>query len=111
MRRVPSRVNLEAMRREARDSFHALRQRDAAALRRYHSIDPWPACRNQAFPMPDTSSRASMATAIGKSYRHIYYSGQIRANPKPVHIRRNNRESTETVHKILNFRNVEPSRH
>ena len=40
MRRVPSRVNLEAMRREARDSFHALRQRDAAALRRYHSIDP-----------------------------------------------------------------------
>jgi hypothetical protein len=40
MRRVPSQVNLEAMKREARDLLHALRQRDAAALRRYHSIDP-----------------------------------------------------------------------
>jgi hypothetical protein len=40
MRRVSSQANLEAMRREARDLLHALRQRDAAALRRYHSIDP-----------------------------------------------------------------------
>ena len=39
MRRVPSQVNLEAMKREARDLLHALRKRDAA-LRRYHSIDP-----------------------------------------------------------------------
>lgn len=40
MRRVPSQVNLEAMKREARNLLHALRQRDPAALRRYHSIDP-----------------------------------------------------------------------
>lgn len=40
MRRVRSQVNLEAMKREARDLLHALRQRDAAALRRYHSSDP-----------------------------------------------------------------------
>lgn len=39
MRRVPSQANLEAMKREARDLLHALRQQDAAALRRYHSID------------------------------------------------------------------------
>jgi hypothetical protein len=39
MRRVPSRVNLEAMKREARDLLHTLRQRDAAALRRYHCVD------------------------------------------------------------------------
>ena len=40
MRRVASQVNLEAMKKEARDLLHALRQREAAALRRYHSIDP-----------------------------------------------------------------------
>jgi hypothetical protein len=40
MQRAPSRTNLEAMRREARDLLHALRQRAAAALRRYHCVDP-----------------------------------------------------------------------
>ena len=39
MRRVSSRVNLEAMKREARDLLHALRRQDAAALRRYHCVD------------------------------------------------------------------------
>ena len=39
MRRLPSPINLEAMKREARDLLHALRRRDAAALRRYYGVD------------------------------------------------------------------------
>ncbi len=37
---VPSHANLEAMKREARDLLRALRQWNAAALRRYYSLDP-----------------------------------------------------------------------
>ena len=39
MRRLPSPINLQAMKREARDLLHALRRRDAAALRRYYGVD------------------------------------------------------------------------
>ena len=37
---VPFQATLEGMKREARDLLHALRQRDAVALRRYYSADP-----------------------------------------------------------------------
>jgi hypothetical protein len=40
MRSVPSLANLETMKREARDLLHALRRQNAAALRRYHCVDP-----------------------------------------------------------------------
>lgn len=40
MRRVQLEANLEAIQREARNLLHALRQQDASALRRFHSIDP-----------------------------------------------------------------------
>ena len=36
---LSSRPNLEDLKKEARQLLHALQRRDAAALRRYHSID------------------------------------------------------------------------
>jgi len=40
-RALPSHANFEDIKREARNLFHALRGRDAAALRRYYSFDPF----------------------------------------------------------------------
>jgi len=39
MRRLPSPINLEATKKEARDLLHALRRQDAAALRRFYRVD------------------------------------------------------------------------
>jgi hypothetical protein len=39
-RALDSQANLENIKKEARDLLHALRQRDAAALRRFDSLDP-----------------------------------------------------------------------
>jgi len=40
-RSLPSHANLEDIKKEARNLFHALRGRDAAALRRYYFFDPF----------------------------------------------------------------------
>jgi len=37
---IPSRSTREDIRKEARDLLNALRRRDPAALKRYHSFDP-----------------------------------------------------------------------
>jgi len=39
-RALPYHANLENIKREARYLLHGLRRRDAAALRRYYSVDP-----------------------------------------------------------------------
>jgi hypothetical protein len=39
-RALPTRANLENIEKQARDLLHALRKRDAAALRRFDSLDP-----------------------------------------------------------------------
>ena len=36
---MPSHSNLEAIEKEARKLLHALRRKDASALRRHHSVD------------------------------------------------------------------------
>jgi len=36
---MPSHSNLEAIEKEARNLLHALRRKDASALRRYYSVD------------------------------------------------------------------------
>ena len=36
---LPSRPNLDDLKKQARHLLHALQQRDAVALRRYHSLD------------------------------------------------------------------------
>jgi hypothetical protein len=40
-RSLPSGINFEDIRKEARLLFHRLRGRDAAALERYYSFDPF----------------------------------------------------------------------
>ncbi len=45
-RSLPSQRNFEYIRKEARELLHELRQRDAAALRRQHSLD----CEAGKFP-------------------------------------------------------------
>lgn len=41
VRSLPSNVNFEDIRKEARLLFHRLRGRDVVALRRYYSFDPF----------------------------------------------------------------------
>jgi hypothetical protein len=38
---LPNHPNLHDMKKEARKLLHALKQRDAAALRRYHTLQAW----------------------------------------------------------------------
>lgn len=41
LKAIFSQVNREATKRDARHLLHALRHRNAPALRRYHSVDPF----------------------------------------------------------------------
>jgi len=71
---ISSRPRLDDLKKEARQSLHALHRRDAAAVRRYHPSTNWLAWLNRDWTTLNTLSPESTSTAVGAglSGKNVY---------------------------------------